>query len=110
MFTGSDIVFKASPIVVQPPITQYMWMKCSLTDKPMATVHPTSSGGLVGRSVPMRRTPHERVTHVTGITLYKDDVIIATVNQYFPAAMEAGVDLGHVNVTGDVSGTSDELG
>ena len=58
----------------------------------------------------MRRSSPEKVKHVTGITLSKDDVIIATVNEYFPAALEAGVNLGQVNVTGDVSGTSGELG
>ena len=87
-----------------------MSLKCSLNDNPAASIHTTSSVGLVGRSVPVRRSLPERMTHVTGITLSKDDVIIATVNQYFPAALEPGVQLGQVNVTGDVSGTSKELG
>ena len=52
----------------------------------------------------------EKMKRVTGITLYKDDVIIATVNEFFPAAMEKGVDLGIVDVTGDVSMTTGELG
>ena len=58
----------------------------------------------------MRRSPPERLTHVTGITLSKDDVIIARVDAYNPAAMATGVNLGHVNVTGDVKGNNQELG
>ena len=47
---------------------------------------------------------------MTGITLSKDDVIIAKVDAYSPAAVETGVNLGHVNVSGSVAGGSQELG
>ena len=80
-----------------------MWIRCSLYDDDVRQT--TSSAGLIGK-----RSLLERVKHVTGITLSKDDVIIATVNAYFPAAMENGVDLGDVSVDGDVSQTTGELG
>jgi len=108
---GSSISLMSNPTVIKPPITQHMFLRCGLNDDNFV-----QSGDLVGRSVPAGSTPEkrsytsERVKHVTGITLSRNDVVIATVNAYFPAAMEQGVDLGDVNVTGDVSQTTGELG
>ena len=123
----SQVSFTTSPSVIQPPITQAMRLQCSLTDNPVVQPTPTSSGGLVGRSAPSRRsfgwqdprftsasvtrrTSPERVSHVTGISVTKDDVIIATVNQYFPAAVENVGHLGDVHVMGDVSTSAGGLG
>jgi len=104
---GSDISLTVDPSSVQPPDTKSMSLRCSY---PALDVQTTPSVDLVGRSAPMRRSPPERLTHVTGITLSKDDVIIARVDAYNPAAMATGVNLGHVNVTGEVKGNNQEFG
>jgi len=83
---GSDIDFQVSPAEIQDALTEDMTMLCSLTSN--KTSNKTSNS----------------VHHVTSITIYRNEEVVATVTTFTSPQVETAADLINVKVTGNVTG------
>ena len=120
----------ASPHNVLVPMTESLWMKCSLNDSSSAAPG-VGSVNVVGRALPAisanknrdskrsastgvhhvpRSAPAEEIRHISAITITRNGAPVATVSPYTAAKAESDLDLENMKVSGDVSKTSGELG
>ena len=82
---------------------------------------PPGGGGLVGRrSLPsqghqasVRKSasgPRDVIRHIASMTISRDGLPVAAVSTYTSALMESDIDKPNAQTSGDVSGTSGEMG
>jgi len=107
--SGSTIQFHASPTQIQYPVTSSLSMRCGLAadDPAVTSVTPTPGSGLVGKRSAGGTDP---IQHVYSMTIYRDEVRVATVSPFTAPQVETKEDLANVKVTGDVTGTDAEKG
>ena len=126
---ASKITFTSDPYEVKPPLTKYLHVRCGLDDLPSDNIDHTmmssTPAGLVGRDIHSLENPNsiqdtsnentpiqntDPIRHIASIVITRDNLPVAAISTYTPAKVESDLDRSNIQVTGDVSHTSGELG